>query len=304
MGQYLDFFPKIPYDVNNSFYFKNYSIATNILLRFGFVKDLLDKGGTYYDYVITDDERPDTLADKIYGDPQAHWAILVANNMLNPNYDWPLNDNNFNNYIIGKYGSIANAKTTIHHYEKVVSRTEETTGINSIFRYVVDYDIKTQTNITLSDVSGVYSAGEAVYQGSNLAYSSFSANVISWNTEDSRITLANAVGKIAKYSKLEGDSSTANGVVIIFNTPEAPYDYYLSLPDEQAVTTYSNVAGRTVTETISRDAVTIYDYELYLNETKREIILIKPQYYAQLRDEFLKIVGADRGLLPFIRSFR
>lgn len=304
MGQYLDFFPKIAYDVNNSFYFKNYSIVTNLLVRFGFVKDLLDKGGTYYEYIVTDEERPDTLADKVYGDPQAHWVILVANSIANPHYDWPLSTREFNKYIVGKYGSIANAKTTIHHYEKVVSRTEESTGINSIFRYVVDYDIKTQTNITLSDVTGAYSAGEAVYQGSNLAYSSFSANVITWSASDNRITLANAVGKIVKYGSLIGDSSAANGVVTFFNTPEAPYDYYLSLPDEQAVTTYSNVAGRTVTETISRDSVSIYDHELYLNEKKREIILVKPEYYLQLRDEFLKIVGADRGLLPFIRSFR
>jgi hypothetical protein len=302
MGQYFDFFPKILYDVDNSFYFKNYSAVTNILLRFGFVKDLLNKGGTYYEYVIPDSERPDTLAEKVYGDPQAHWIILIANEMTDPQYDWPLNNHDFNKYIVSKYGSIANAKTTIHHYEKVVSRTEQSTGINSIFRYTVDYDIKTQTEITLSDVVGTYANGEAVYQGSNLAYSTFAANVVSWNGSTRLMTLANATGKIVRYSGITGDSSGGNGIVSIFNSPTTPYDYYLSLPDEQSVTTYSNVAGRTVTETISRDAVSVYDHELYLNEKKREIVLIKPEYYPQLREEFIKITTPNRKILPFVRT--
>jgi hypothetical protein len=43
--------------------------------------------------------------------------------MLDPQWDWPLSRNDFDNYIVEKYGSFSNATTTVHHYEKIVTTT-------------------------------------------------------------------------------------------------------------------------------------------------------------------------------------
>lgn len=291
MSRFFDLFPIIGYDIAKEKY-SNYQYVTNIFFRTAFLKEVLENISAYYEYVISDNDKPEILAEKLYGNPDAYWIILYANNMVDPQYDWPLNNKDFSNYIVGKYGSIANSQTTIHHYEKVVSRTESLSGITSEFRYVVDYSSKTNSIINMSAVSGAYSAGEAVYQGSNLAYATFSANVINWNSTAGELTLANTVGQVLKYNVLIGDSSSANGTVSSFKVPDVPYNYYLSLPATQSVSTYE-VSGKTVTETISRNAVSNYDYELELNEKKRFVKLIKPEYYGSIMREFAALTGSE-----------
>ena len=67
-------------------------------------------------YQIITDERPDNVAFKVYGDSNLDWMILLANNIINVQQEWPLEHNSYYDYLIGKYGSDA-ALQNIHHYE-------------------------------------------------------------------------------------------------------------------------------------------------------------------------------------------
>ena len=67
-------------------------------------------------YQIISDERPDNVAFKVYGDSNLDWMILLANNIINVQQEWPLEHQSYYNYLIGKYGSDA-ALQNIHHYE-------------------------------------------------------------------------------------------------------------------------------------------------------------------------------------------
>lgn len=300
MAKYLDLFPKIAYDPTKTLYSTNFNTVTNILFRIGIIKEYVNNTTAYYDYIIQDGEKPEILAEKFYGSPEAHWVIILANDIVDPQYDWPLNYDEFNNYIIGKYGSVANAKTAIHHYEKVVTREEPTTGSFFTYRYVVDYDRKSDGLLNLSDVTGTYSSGEAVYQGTDLANATFSANVVSWSPNI--LQVANTVGKVVRYTSIKGNTSSANGIVASFGAPSVPYDTYLSLPDEQTYQTYS-VGGKTIVESISRNSVSNYDYEVDQNEAKREIKIIKSEYYRQLVREFEDLVLPD-DFVSYLRTLR
>lgn len=302
MAKYLDLFPKILYDSSKTLYSTNFNTVTNILFRIGMVKENINNTTAYYDYVIQDGEKPEILAERFYGSPEAHWVIILANDIVDPQYDWPLNYEEFNNYIIGKYGSIANAKTSIHHYEKVVTREEPSTGTTFTYRYVVDYDRKSDGLLNLSDVTGSYSVGEAVYQGADLANATFSANVISWTPGSSTLQVTNTIGQVVRYSSIIGDSSSANGTVTSFGLPTAPYDTYLSLPDEQTFQTYV-VGGKTIVESISRNSVTNYDYEVDQNESKREIKVIKAEYYRQLVRQF-EDLALPEDFVSYLRTLR
>jgi hypothetical protein len=146
MSKFFSLFPLRSYSLSDETY-KGYELVTDIFLRFGIIKNVINNISAYYEYTITDNDKPEILAEKVYGSPEAYWIILYANDMIDPQYDWPLNGKDFDNYIIGKYGSIANSKTTIHHYEKVISRTENISGIKSEYRYTVDYEPKANNNI-------------------------------------------------------------------------------------------------------------------------------------------------------------
>ena len=224
---FFNSFPKILYDIQGK-RISNYDLTTNIFFRTRIIRSVLNNISAYYEHLISDFDTPEILADKVYNDSSAYWIILMANDILDPQYDWPLNTTNFNKYITKKYGSMANAKTQIHHYEKVVVREEALTGIVTETRFTVN------------------------------------------------------------QSKLTN------------NTLDVPYDYYENLPETQEVNTYNLQDGRTVTEIIRRDAITCYDYENDLNERKRAIKIIKPQYYPQIMEEFRKLTKIDET--PYIRK--
>lgn len=91
--------------------------ATNIMVR-GKIRDaILEKAALYYDYVISDGERPDVIASKYYGNSTYTWAIFYANNIFDPQLDWPMDSDTLNTYIIKKYGSVSNARNTDANFQ-------------------------------------------------------------------------------------------------------------------------------------------------------------------------------------------
>ena len=72
---------------------------------------------TYFTkYQVISDERPDNVAFKIYGDSNLDWLILLANNIINLQQEWPLEHKSYYEFLISKYGSDAGIQG-IHHYE-------------------------------------------------------------------------------------------------------------------------------------------------------------------------------------------
>jgi hypothetical protein len=139
MPTFLDKFPKILYDIDGKRK-TNYTVITNIFFRLGVIKDVMNNITAYYEHLIADGDTPEILAQKVYGDPEAHWIIILANNIVDPQYDWPLNSDQFHKYIIKKYGSLSYAKTQIHHYEKVITREDASTRETYSTRFIVNYE--------------------------------------------------------------------------------------------------------------------------------------------------------------------
>lgn len=227
MSKYFDKIPTLLYNIDGK-QLTTYQTATNIFFRVRVIRNILDNISAYYDYLVKDDDTPEILAEKVYGDIEAHWIILMANQVVDSQYDWPLNNQDFNKYIIKKYGSISNAKTQIHHYEKVITRESSTSQIVNEARFIVNYITETT------------------------------------------------------------------------NEMDVPYDTYDTLPETQEVDTYNLEDNETVTQIIRRDAISYYDYENDLNEKRRAIKIIKPEYYQQIVREFDTMTGMNQRI-PYIR---
>lgn len=138
-SKFLDTFPKMQYDINNTgFGTGSHETVVDIFFRFGVVKDIINNLSSYTVLELDDSDTPEILAEKTYGDAGAGWIILYSNKITDPQFDWPLNYDAFSKMIIDKYGSTANAQTTVHHYEKVITRTNEFFGVSDITRFVID----------------------------------------------------------------------------------------------------------------------------------------------------------------------
>lgn len=109
--KHFAYYPKVEYASEQS---------VNIMVR-GKIRDaILEKSALYYKYTISDEDRPDILSTKYYGNPSYTWAIFYANNIFHPIHDWPLTQANFVRYLESKYGSVENTyRYPPHHYEYV-----------------------------------------------------------------------------------------------------------------------------------------------------------------------------------------
>ena len=133
--------------MNRTGYFKDFpqveyqgKIARNLISRPKIKDQLLGNPNAFYDYVITNDLRPDQVSYLYYDDPHLVWLIFLANNIVDPYYDWPLNQQMFEDFLISKYGTVAAAQAKILHYKhntKGTIITKETFDLNSTFGKIV-----------------------------------------------------------------------------------------------------------------------------------------------------------------------
>lgn len=290
MSKFLDKFPLVRFTADRKL-LNEYDAVTNILFRVGIIKEVMENNvNAYYYYAVRDEERPEVLAERVYGDPEAHWIILYANNIYDPYYDWPMDSRTFEKYIIDKYGSVEWAKTNWHHYEKVITREVPAAQVITTTRFEINEKKLTDGIITVIDTEFDYYLGEIAYIGPSNESNTFSGQILAWNNANGQIVLANTNGSAKAYQFLIGAASAANGTVLKVDLPTAPMDAYNTLTDTTAFSTYT-VADRTVLETISRNRVSYYDYEEQLNEDKRLIKIIQPQYYNQIISELDTITG-------------
>ena len=107
---YFDNFPVIPYDSVGKGYFKD---VTNLLRRVGVRAKVKTNTMLFDTYDVKEGETPESIADKLYDDPELHWVILLVNNIADRYHQWPMNTPQFQSYVTEKY---ANPDAT-HHYE-------------------------------------------------------------------------------------------------------------------------------------------------------------------------------------------
>lgn len=291
---FLDKFPKVIYDINKGAR-SNFERVTDLTFRVSFLKEILDNTSAYYEYVVRDGDTPEILADRFYNNSELHWIILYANDIYDPQYDWPLNYDAFQKYIITKYGSISNAKIQIHHYEKIIARQVE--GLETIYldRQYVDYNASVYLSCTYdnatSNISSIFIGQDIKQVDPDTNNTIFIGTITENDLPNNRIYLSITEGKLTNYITLFDASNNDNLCRVVTNTHEN-IDFYLNLPIEPQLTTYT-INNKRVIEGISRNAVSAYDYELEQNERKRNIKVIKKEYIGQIQFEFNNITKSD-----------
>lgn len=143
MSNYFTYFPKVDYDLLKT----NEKIKlTNILKRFRFDKDVRTQLNVFYTYSIRQGDRPDTVADKFYGDSNLDWVVLHYNYIQNPLFSWPLFGEDLNNHIKKKYGSIAVANSTVAKRYQIL-RQKVKNAYQDIPEWIVEIDETTYNTL-------------------------------------------------------------------------------------------------------------------------------------------------------------
>jgi len=127
-----------------------YNRVKNLFKRVKISEDLFNEISYFTKYKIIGDERPDQVAYKIYGTQEYDWIVLLSNNILNVQSEWPLSNEAFDKYMLEKYGS-EDKFYTVHHYE-----TKEIT--DSIGRIIVRAGLEVPSDYSIS----YYDSGEQI----------------------------------------------------------------------------------------------------------------------------------------------
>ena len=89
-------FPVIIYDSVGNGEFKD---VTNLLRRVALRAKVKTNTLFFDSYDIKEGESPESIADKLYGDPELHWVIMIVNNITDRYHQWPMNYSQFLQYI-------------------------------------------------------------------------------------------------------------------------------------------------------------------------------------------------------------
>lgn len=109
--------PNISYDqkpISYPFSESDYVTAKNFFRRYKINENVFSQSVYFNKYTIVDGDRPDTIAKKLYGNEFYDWVVLLTNNMVNAQYDWPMTDYTLQKVMEKEYDD---PYATIHHYE-------------------------------------------------------------------------------------------------------------------------------------------------------------------------------------------
>ena len=223
----------------------DFTTVKNFFVR-GLIREDVYNNVTIFDrYIIEGDERPDNVAFKLYNDSNLDWVVLLSNNIIDVYSEWPLSKENFEAYILEKYGS----------FEKLYEP-----------RYYETLEIKNVAGDILLPAGLVISS----------QYIDFDQTII----EEQEI-----------FNEETEEFETVE--------VEVPNPNYLGLkPSYLQYFDYSVGVDKLYTG-ITKE-VTNYDYELQLNEEKRQIFVLKRDYINIILDKMEENLEYKKGSEQFV----
>lgn len=114
--KYFNSFPKILSTDSAG----NSMVMTNLLKKSSMIQSIMNNPMLYYEYDIQEGDTPEIIAHKYYNDVYRYWIVLLANQIVDPQWDWPMPAAKFDDYLKSKYNTETyRLKSTLHHREMI-----------------------------------------------------------------------------------------------------------------------------------------------------------------------------------------
>ena len=291
----------------------NYITVKNLFKRGRIRPDIFGNVNYFTKYKVIGDDRPDNVANEVYGNPNLDWVILLSNNIQNIQTEWPLPQTSLDEFFLEKYGSYEELNS-IHHYETIELKNSQggvilPGGLETPNKWKTNGNYIQAINTTINQISGTESkiATVTMYNGiKNLEVGSeVYIQGVSEDTYNGRfpVTSILAVGDVVikftyvlpsipekktiiNYSGGEEVTFTVEGNV---GTGNAYYYEY-----------YDNNSYHTVPAAKMTEAVTNYQYEMKKEDDKRNIFTLKPEYLNVIFNDMDEIMPYKKGASQYV----
>jgi hypothetical protein len=301
-----------------------YAPVKNLFRRGKLREDIFGNLSYFTKYKIIGDERPDNVAFKIYNDETLDWVVLLSNNILNIQTEWPLPQVIFDKVMLEKYGSYDELYNGIHHYE-----TNEVRDSSGNLILPSGIQMPAQWKSGNGFVEGVVFAGNVNYiifdeefKLVNIALENFDVNVKSGSTvnisgssdsnfngtfivKDTSSGTSGLTGKSIFTFRIDATNFTSEeGVIEI--TGNERFEFISNHPLTNSDTYYyryydSNLENEvTLPSSSILNPITNYEYEIKLEEDKRNIFVLKPQYLNVVFNDMEEIMKYKKGSTQYV----
>lgn len=260
----------------------------NITQRTVFVASVYNNPLFYYPYDIAEGERPDMIADRYYKDQYQAWQLYLANKVVDPYYDWYVDQSTFDQFIVKKYGSLANAVTKIKYYRNnwysdpspTISAQQYSTLDPALQKFYTPVPI----NDTVVASPRQYQRKQEDWKIQTNAIAKYSvangASFIHDEVCDVKFSTSQVgVGQVAFANTTTVILQNLSGVVTTGTITGSS-----SLTGRESGTTTIFTAAQSIAnnipaaETTYWSPVTYYEYEREINEQNKSILVLKSQY--------------------------
>lgn len=103
----------------------DYIQVKNLFKKGKLREDIFQNLAFFTKYKIKGNDRPDNVAYQVYNDSTLDWLVLLCNNIINIQTEWPLDQNDFDAFLLNKYGDYNTLYNGIHHYETTEVRNSQ-----------------------------------------------------------------------------------------------------------------------------------------------------------------------------------
>jgi hypothetical protein len=124
----------------------DYIRVKNLFKKVKLREDIFQELAFFERYTIEGDDRPDNVAFKVYDDSTFDWVVLLSNNILNIQSEWPLPQRDFDEYLLSKYGDYDTLYNGVHHYE-----TEEVKNSNGVTIVPAGLEVQDEYSVSYYD---------------------------------------------------------------------------------------------------------------------------------------------------------
>jgi hypothetical protein len=305
----------------------DYVAVKNLFKRGKLRVDIFENLIFFTKYSIIGDERPDNIAFKFYDDSTLDWVVLLSNNILNLQSEWPTPQLVFDQLMLDKYSTYDNLYNGVHHYE--VSEDVKNTAGTVLLKKGTRLPKNWNTNgnfikFNNSKISQIFSGNGVIPStkvtvtpkvgilnlkvGNEVVIENVSENeyngrfVVTSVVAGSNDNIARAFTyELASTSTIANPTlSSNNSEEVLFKSETSGNSYYFEYYDDSLG--YYQIIP---TSSFIRE-VTNYQHEERLEDDKRNIYILKPTYLNVIFNDIEEIMpykkGGDQYLTPTLKK--
>ena len=291
----------------------NYITVKNLFKRGKIRPDIFGNLNFFTKYKIIGNDRPDNIAFKEYGDSNLDWVVLLANNILNVQDEWPLPQNSIDEILLEKYGTYDKLYSEVHHYETIEIKNTKggiilEGGLETPNTWRTNGNYIQAINTKITQISGTESKIATVTMNNGIKDLVVGSEVLIQNVSENAfngrfpITEVLTIGDVVVRFKYVLSSIPEVKQPEILGTEQVTFTVEGNVGTGNAYyyEYYDNKSYHTIPAANMTQAVTNYQYEIAKEDDKRNIFILKPEYLNVIFNDLDDFMPYKKGAAQFV----